>query len=72
MTKRELVKTKQEKGFERVKTFRGEMLSYREQWEQLKREREESVCVLESSKVVTLTSPANIDQSLRAPRTKTT
>ena len=75
VTKRELVQTKQEKGFERVKTFRGELLAYREQFEALKKEREESVGVLEREQYKTheiLTGIANIDQSLGATRTKTT
>jgi len=40
--KNELIPTKQEKAFERVKTFRAELLDYRSQFEKLKREREDS------------------------------
>ena len=43
MAKRELIPAKQEKAFERVKTFRSEITEYRQQFEHLKAEREESV-----------------------------
>ncbi len=43
MARRELVPAKQEKALERVKTFRAELAEYREQFERLKKEREQSV-----------------------------
>ncbi|KAI9825518.1 MAG: hypothetical protein M1819_000510 [Sarea resinae] len=42
MAKRELIPTKQEKAFERVKSFRAELVDYRQQFARLKKEREDS------------------------------
>ncbi|KAI9879843.1 MAG: Golgi SNAP receptor complex member 2 [Pleopsidium flavum] len=42
MAKRELIPAKQEKAYERVKTFRSELLDYRQHLDRLKKEREES------------------------------
>ncbi|KAH0548185.1 hypothetical protein GP486_008097 [Trichoglossum hirsutum] len=43
MAKRELVPAKQEKAFERVKTFRTELLEFRQQLERLKGEKDDAV-----------------------------
>lgn len=43
MAKRELIPAKQEKGHERVKNFRAELLDYRQHFDRLKKGREESV-----------------------------
>jgi Golgi SNAP receptor complex protein 2 len=50
MAKRELIPAKQEKAFERVKTFRSEIAEYRQQFEHLKAEREESVSASEEER----------------------
>ncbi|KAI9763344.1 MAG: protein transport protein bos1 [Geoglossum simile] len=42
MAKRELIPAKQEKAFERVKNFRSELAEFRQQFEQLKGEKEET------------------------------
>lgn len=44
MSKQELIKEKQEKAFERVKTFRNELSEYRTQFDRLRKEREAAVC----------------------------
>lgn len=44
LSKRELIPTKQEKAFERVKNFRAELSEYKARFEQLRREREDAVC----------------------------
>ena len=44
MAKRELIPSKQEKAYERVKNFRAELADYRGQFERMKREREQNVC----------------------------
>ena len=41
--KKELVPAKKEKAYERIKTFRAELLDYRQSFERLKSDREESV-----------------------------
>ena len=43
--KQELVPEKQQKGFERVKTFRNEQSEYRERFDRLRREADERVCL---------------------------
>jgi Golgi SNAP receptor complex protein 2 len=43
MSKQELVPAKQEKAFERVKTFRTELQDYRDQFSRLKERRDEMV-----------------------------
>lgn len=44
LSKRELIPAKQEKAFERVKNFRTELSDYREQFDRLRKEREDAVC----------------------------
>lgn len=43
LSKKELIPAKQEKAFERVKNFRNELADYRQQFERLRKEREEAV-----------------------------
>lgn len=43
LAKQELVPAKQEKAFERVKNFRADLTDFREQFELVKKEREETV-----------------------------
>lgn len=43
LSKKELIPEKQEKAFGRVKTFRSELVDYRQQFDRLKKEREEAV-----------------------------
>ncbi|MCJ1305954.1 protein transport protein bos1 [Hypocenomyce scalaris] len=43
MAKRELIPAKQEKAHERIKNFRAELLDYRQSFDRLKKEREESI-----------------------------
>lgn len=43
MAKKELIPAKQEKAFERIKNFRGELADYRQTLERLKRDREDNV-----------------------------
>lgn len=45
LSKKELIPTKQEKAFDRVKNFRAELADYRQQFERLRREREEAQAV---------------------------
>ncbi|OJJ47063.1 hypothetical protein ASPZODRAFT_95726 [Penicilliopsis zonata CBS 506.65] len=45
LSKKELIPAKQEKAFERVKNFRTELSDYRQQFERLKKEREETQSV---------------------------
>ncbi|KAL9595920.1 MAG: hypothetical protein Q9219_006146 [cf. Caloplaca sp. 3 TL-2023] len=42
LAKKELIPTKQEKAYERIKNFRSELLDYRQSFEHLKRDREDS------------------------------
>ena len=44
LSKKELIPAKQEKAFERVKSFRTELGDYREQFDRLRKEREDAVC----------------------------
>lgn len=44
--KKELISTKQEKAYERIKNFRAELLDYRQTFKHLKKDRKESVRVL--------------------------
>lgn len=46
LSKKELIKEKQEKAFERVKNFRNELADYRTQFDRLRKEREEAVCTI--------------------------
>jgi Golgi SNAP receptor complex protein 2 len=46
LAKQEPVQTKQEKAFERVKTFRGELDEYRESYKRVKSANEDVVCLL--------------------------
>lgn len=46
MAKRELIPTKQEKAHERIKTFRAELLDYRQYFDRLKKDREDTVRAL--------------------------
>jgi hypothetical protein len=48
LAKQEPVQTKQEKAFERLKTFRGELEEYRESFKRIKSVNEEVVCVRSS------------------------
>ena len=41
--KKELIPTKQEKAYERIKNFRAELLDYRQTFDHLKKDREDSV-----------------------------
>lgn len=43
LSKKELIPEKQEKAFERVKNFRGELTEYRAQFDRLRKEREDAV-----------------------------
>lgn len=43
MAKKELIPAKQEKAFERIKNFRGELADYRQTLDRLKRDREDNV-----------------------------
>ena len=43
MAKKELIPAKQEKAFERIKNFRGELADYRQTLDRLKKDREENV-----------------------------
>ena len=43
MAKKELIPAKQEKAYERIKNFRGELADYRQTLERLKKDREDSV-----------------------------
>lgn len=43
LSKKELIPAKQEKAFERVKSFRTELGDYREQFDRLRKEREDAV-----------------------------
>ena len=45
MAKKELIPAKQEKAFERIKNFRGELADYRQTLDRLKRDREDNVCM---------------------------
>lgn len=45
LSKKELIPAKQEKAFERVKNFRNELADYRQQFERLRKEREEAQSV---------------------------
>lgn len=45
LSKKELIPAKQEKAFERVKNFRTELADYRLQFDRLRKEREEAVCI---------------------------
>ena len=45
MAKKELIPAKQEKAFERIKNFRGELADYRQTLDRLKRDREDNVCL---------------------------
>jgi Golgi SNAP receptor complex protein 2 len=45
LAKQELVPAKQEKAYERVKNFRAELAEYRQQFDRLKQEADERVCV---------------------------
>lgn len=44
LSKKELIPAKQEKAFERVKNFRAELAEYRQQFDLLRKDREEAVC----------------------------
>lgn len=44
LSKKELIPAKQEKAFERVKNFREELGDYRQQFDNLRKEREDAVC----------------------------
>lgn len=44
LSKKELIPEKQEKAFDRVKNFRGELTDYRTQFDRLRKEREDAVC----------------------------
>ena len=72
MAKRELIPAKQEKAFERVKGFRSELVEFRQQFERLKAEKDETVgCtyLLDDNGLTNLTTClANNHQSYRAPR----
>ena len=46
MAKKELIPAKQEKAFERMKNFRGELADYRQTLDRLKRDREDNVYML--------------------------
>ena len=46
LAKQELVEAKQEKAYERVKTFRAEITEYRASFERIKTENDERVCLL--------------------------
>lgn len=54
LSKKELIPEKQEKAFERVKKFRAELSEYREQFDRLRKEREEAVSGTHSGYVVSL------------------
>jgi uncharacterized coiled-coil DUF342 family protein len=56
LSKQELIPAKQEKAFERVKNFRAELSELRQQFDELKKEREDVVSVLV---VLALVLPAN-------------
>lgn len=43
LSKKELIPAKQEKAFERVKNFRSELGDYRQQFDRLRKEREDAV-----------------------------
>lgn len=43
LSKRELIAAKQEQAFERVKNFRAELSEYRQQFDHLRRDREDAV-----------------------------
>lgn len=43
MAKRELIPSKQEKAYERIKSFRADLLDYRQSFDRLKKDREETV-----------------------------
>ena len=43
MAKKELIPAKQEKAFERIKNFRGELADYRQTLDRLKKDREDNV-----------------------------
>lgn len=45
MAKKELIPAKQEKAFERIKNFRGELADYRQTLDRLKKDREDNVCI---------------------------
>jgi len=63
--KKELNPVKQEKARERIKNFRAEILDYRQRFETLKKEREETVCtvVLVHVPYLTIVIIANEPQS---------
>ena len=48
MAKKELIPAKQEKAQERIKNFRGELGDYRQALEQLKRDKEDSVRIVDT------------------------
>ena len=45
LSKKELIPEKQQKAFDRVKNFRSELADYRIQFDRLRKEREDAVCV---------------------------
>jgi golgi SNAP receptor complex member 2 len=50
LSKQELIPAKQEKAFERVKNFRAELSDLRQQFDQLKKEREDAVRIIHRSR----------------------
>lgn len=54
MAKKELIPAKQEKAHERIKTFRAELLDYRQYFDRQKKEMEDSVRALFSSRIAPL------------------
>ncbi|KAI9816245.1 MAG: protein transport protein bos1 [Pycnora praestabilis] len=52
MAKRELIPTKQEKAYERVKNFRSELSDYRSQFDRLKKEREDNQTTLNRTELL--------------------
>ena len=45
LSKKELILEKQQKAFDRIKNFRSELADYRAQFDRLRKEREDAVCV---------------------------
>ena len=50
LAKKELIQAKQEKAYERVKTFRGELGEYRERFAELRQQREDTVRMSDPSR----------------------
>ncbi|KAI9788060.1 MAG: protein transport protein bos1 [Peltula sp. TS41687] len=52
MAKRELIQSKQEKAYERIKNFRADVADYREQLERLKKEREQKLTTVNRTELL--------------------